>query len=133
MQRWANSAATPPAAPNRHWRHQVLGVVVRASPVDDSVRTPSRLVEFDVPGALVQLAGNYIFETEAIDFHGQLRLQAKLSQTQSGWKRIVLKPVDPFFSKEGAGTLLKIQVVGTRSAPQFGLDKKKDDKEAAKK
>ena len=92
-----------------------------------------RNLEFDVPGALVQLAGNYIFETEAIDFHGQLRLQAKLSQTQSGWKRIVLKPVDPFFSKEGAGTLLNIQVVGTRSAPKFGLDKKKDDKETARK
>lgn len=89
-------------------------------------------LEFDVPGALVQLAGNYLFETEAIDFHGQLRLQAKLSQTQSGWKRIMLKPVDPFFSKDGAGTLLKIQVVGTRSAPQFGLDKKKDEKEEGK-
>jgi hypothetical protein len=92
-----------------------------------------RNLEFDVPGALVQLAGNYLFETEAIEFYGQLRLQAKLSQTQSGWKRIVLKPVDPFFSKEGAGTLLKIQVVGTRSAPQFGLDKRKDAEKNAKK
>ncbi|MSO20277.1 MAG: hypothetical protein EXQ56_07385 [Acidobacteria bacterium] len=82
-------------------------------------------LEFDVPGALVQLNGNYLFETEAIDFHGQLRLQAKLSKTQTGWKRILLTPVDPFFSKEGAGTLLNIQVVGTRSAPQFGLDKAK--------
>ena len=82
-------------------------------------------LEFDVPGALVQLNGNYLFKTEAIDFHGQLRLQAKLSKTQTGWKRILLTPVDPFFAKEGAGTLLKIQVVGTRSAPQFGLDKAK--------
>jgi hypothetical protein len=85
-----------------------------------------RNLEFDVPGALVQLAGNYMFGSEAIDFHGQLRLQAKLSQTQSGWKRVMLKPVDPFFSKDGAGTLLKIQVVGTRSEPKFGLDKGSD-------
>jgi hypothetical protein len=84
-----------------------------------------RNLEFDVPGALVQLAGNYLFKTEEIDFHGELRLQARLSKTQTGWKRIVLTPVDPFFAKDGAGTLLKIQVVGTRSSPQFGLDKSK--------
>jgi hypothetical protein len=54
-----------------------------------------------------------------------VRLQAKVSQTMTGWKRIALKPVDPFFSKDGSGTLLPIKVVGTREQPQFGLDRKK--------
>jgi hypothetical protein len=34
----------------------------------------------------------------------------------------VLKPIDPFFSKQGSGTLLHIQVVGTSKEPKFGRD-----------
>ena len=32
-------------------------------------------------------------------------------------------PVDPFFAKDGAGTLLKIKVDGTSREPKFGLDR----------
>jgi hypothetical protein len=84
-------------------------------------------IVFRVPGADIQLSGNYGIDSEQIDMHGVARLQAKVSQTQTGWKRIVLKPIDPFFSKDGAGTLLPIAVTGSRSAPKFGLDKKKKD------
>ena len=83
----------------------------------------ARGMQFDVPGALVELNGNYLFGTEALDFHGKLRLQARLSKTQTGWKRILLTPVDPFFAKDGYGTVLPIKVTGTRSNPQFGLDR----------
>jgi hypothetical protein len=80
-------------------------------------------LRFLVPGAAVDLAGNYKFRNEQLDFHGTLRLDARLSQTQSGWKRILLKPIDPFFAKDGAGMLVKIKVTGTRSDPEFGRDK----------
>ena len=80
-------------------------------------------LEFGVPGALVQLDGTYQFGTEALDFHGKLRLQARLSKTMTGWKRFVLTPVDPFFAKEGYGTVVSIKVTGTRNSPQFGLDR----------
>jgi hypothetical protein len=88
-------------------------------------------IVFRVPGADIQLAGNYGIDSEQIDMHGFARLQAKVSQTMTGWKRIVLKPVDPFFSKDGAGTLLPIAVTGNRSAPKFGLDRKKKDEPAS--
>jgi hypothetical protein len=35
----------------------------------------------------------------------------------------VLKPVDPFFAKDGAGTLLSIAVTGSREDPKFGRDR----------
>jgi len=79
-------------------------------------------LSFAVPGAGVDLQGHYNLKSEEVDFHGALRLQAKVSQTFSGWKRWALKPVDPFFSKQGAGTLLHIQVTGTADEPHFGLD-----------
>jgi hypothetical protein len=81
-----------------------------------------RSLFFGVPGAKVDLKGSYDLHRDALDFHGTLKLQAKVSQTMTGWKRWALKPVDPFFAKEGAGTFFRIQVTGTSRAPKFGLD-----------
>jgi hypothetical protein len=88
-------------------------------------------LSFRVPGAAVDLAGSYGIYSEEIDLRGTARLEAKVSQTMTGWKRWALKPVDPFFSKNGAGTFLPIRVSGTRQSPQFGLDRKKEPEPAA--
>jgi hypothetical protein len=82
---------------------------------------------FAVPGAVVDLAGSYDMGSDVLDFHGALKLDAKVSQTMTGWKRVVLKPIDPFFSKEGAGTFLRIKVEGTADKPKFGLDRGKKE------
>ena len=63
-----------------------------------------------------------------MDFHGSLKLDAKVSQTMTGWKRWLAKPIDPFFSKHGAGTFLRIQVAGSSKDPKFGRDKGPKDK-----
>jgi hypothetical protein len=82
-------------------------------------------LSFAVPGSGVDLTGTYDLDHDKLDFHGTLRLEAKVSETMTGWKRWVLKPIDPFFSKQGAGTLLRIQVVGTSKEPKFGRDRGK--------
>jgi len=82
---------------------------------------------FAVPGADVELAGNYDMDHDGLDFFGMLRLQARVSQTMKGWKRWVLKPIDPLFAKGGAGTLLHVKVDGSARAPKFGLDRKWKD------
>jgi hypothetical protein len=79
-------------------------------------------LQFSVPGTHAAVAGKYSLDGDTFDFHGKLRLDAKLSQMTTGWKSILLKPVDPFFSKHGAGTELPFKVTGTRSEPHFGLD-----------
>ena len=57
------------------------------------------------------------------DFAGKVRTDAKLSQmVASRWKSILLKPVDPFFKKNGAGAEIPVKVSGTKTAPKFGLD-----------
>jgi hypothetical protein len=86
---------------------------------------------FQTPGAAVHLKGSYGIYSEQIDLHGIARLQAKVSQTMTGWKRLALKAVDPFFSKAGAGTLLPIKITGTRQKPEFGLDRRSKDKTGA--
>jgi hypothetical protein len=84
-------------------------------------------LSFAVPGAAVDLAGNYNLRADVLDFRGALKLQAKVSETMTGWKRWALKPVDPFFEKNGAGTFLRIKVDGTADDPNFGLDRGKND------
>jgi AsmA-like C-terminal region len=87
-----------------------------------------RNLTFGVTGATVDLAGTYGLRDEKLDFHGTLRLQAKLSQATTGLKSFLLKPFDSFFRKNGA-TVLPIKVTGTRDQPSFGLDfhRRKDE------
>ena len=101
---------------------EVISRMTGAFQLDNAVITFSDLT-FGVPGADVQLAGSYNLDADQLDFRGALRLQAKVSQTMTGWKHWLLKPVDPFLSKNGAGTYLKIQVVGNSKAPKFGRDR----------
>jgi|SRR5580700_5940679 hypothetical protein len=82
-------------------------------------------LQFEVPGAAAEVKGSYELGSEALDFTGDVRLQAKVSQTMSGAKRVLLKPVDPIFSRHNAGTYLPVNVSGTRDNPQIKLDVKK--------
>jgi hypothetical protein len=56
-------------------------------------------------------------------------VQARISQTFSGVKRWLLKPVDPIFAKEGHGAVIPIKIGGTRTEPQFGLNMRARKKE----
>jgi hypothetical protein len=79
-------------------------------------------LQFRIPGTQVNLTGTYGLDGNEFDFHGKARLDAKLSHMATGWKSILLKPVDPFFSKNGAGTEIPVKVTGTKSEPHFGVD-----------
>ncbi|HVZ20392.1 MAG TPA: hypothetical protein VG871_04985 [Vicinamibacterales bacterium] len=80
-------------------------------------------VGFAVPGALVQLSGTYAMERETIDFAGMLYMDAKVSDTTTGIKHVLLKIIDPLFRRDGGGSAIPIKITGTRSDPSFGLDK----------
>ena len=78
-------------------------------------------LEFGVPGAEIKLDGKYDLGGEALDFRGDLRMRAKLSQTVTGPKSVFLRVVDPFFKKDGAGSVVPIRITGTRDNPRFAL------------
>jgi hypothetical protein len=79
-------------------------------------------LHFLIPGTHIDMTGDYGLDGKEFDFHGTARLDAKVSQMTTGWKSILLKPVDPFFSKGGAGTEVPIRITGTQSEPHIGLD-----------
>ena len=82
-----------------------------------------RGLRYAVPGATVKLHGDYAVEDGRLDFHGELLLDAKLSQTTTGAKALLLKAVDPFFSNKNGGSRIPIKITGTRQQPQFGMDR----------
>ena len=80
-------------------------------------------LDYTMPGADVNLVGVYSLNGEQFEFTGKVRTKAELSQmVASRWKSWMLKPVDPFFKKNGAGAEIPVKVSGTKSAPKFGLD-----------
>jgi hypothetical protein len=78
-------------------------------------------VTFDVPGAVVELHGQYGMKREDITFNGNLYMDAKLSQATTGWKSWLLKAVDPWFRRNGK-TVVPLRIDGTRADPKFGVD-----------
>ena len=86
---------------------------------DSRLALPS--VSFDVPGALVELHGQYGMKREDIAFRGNLYMDAKISQTVTGFKSLVLKAVDPWFRRNGK-TMVPLSISGSRADPKFGVD-----------
>jgi len=89
--------------------------------LQDGILSFSRL-HFQIPGTHADMTGKYSLDGATFDFHGLLKTDAKVSQMTTGWKSILLKPVDPFFHKHGAGAEIPFKIMGTRSEPHFGLD-----------
>ncbi len=45
-----------------------------------------------------------------------------MSQTTTGFQSFLLRAVDPFFKKRGAGTVLPIRISGSVGQPEFKLN-----------
>jgi hypothetical protein len=79
-------------------------------------------VTYTVPGADIHMHGTYRTNGETLDFTGTAKMHATLSKMVGGWKGFLLKPVDRFFRKDGAGTEIPIYIAGTRDNPKFGYN-----------
>jgi hypothetical protein len=81
-----------------------------------------RDLSFRVPGAEVQLAGSYDLASEAMNFSGNLRMDASVSEAVGGIKSIFIKPFDFIFRKDGAGAVVPLSVTGTWRSPKTNVD-----------
>ena len=78
-------------------------------------------VQFQIPGAAVEISGIYALEPQALDLYGTLKMQASLSQTTTGMKSFLLRLADPIFSRHG-GTVLPIKITGPVDHPHYALN-----------
>jgi hypothetical protein len=85
-------------------------------------RLTFRDLHYYLPGGELQLAGAYALDDRGYDFTGKVRTDAKISQmVASRWKSVLLKPVDPFFHKNGAGAEIPVHISGANGKPKVGL------------
>ncbi len=74
---------------------------------------------FAVPGAVISLEGTYNLVSENLNFTGTAALKASLSKAVGGFKSVFLAPFNGLFAKDGAGSVIPIEIAGTRSEPDF--------------
>ena len=79
-------------------------------------------LEYKMPGAEVNLKGEYGLTGDTFDFGGTVRTEATASEMLTGWKKILAIPFDPLLKKNGAGLQVPVKISGTKAAPKFGLD-----------
>lgn len=79
-------------------------------------------LEYTVPGAVINLKGTYGVDGGKLKFAGTAKMEATVSAMVGGWKGLLLKPVDRYFQKDGAGTEVSIRINGTRANPQLSFD-----------
>ncbi len=76
------------------------------------VSTPDLL--FRVPGAHAALHGTFNLEDETAHLTGTLKMDATISHATTGWKSIVLTPLQPFFRRKfKPGSEIPIAVTGS--------------------
>jgi hypothetical protein len=79
-------------------------------------------LNYQMPGAQVQMEGKVELAGSTFEFHGKVRTQATASQMMTGWKSLLLSPFDRLLKKNGAGLELPIKLTGTRSTYDLRLD-----------
>ncbi len=79
-------------------------------------------LRYRMPGAQIELAGDYSLDGKTLEFEGKARTDATASQMLTGWKSWAAKPFDGLLKKNGAGVEVPIKVSGTKSEPKFGVD-----------
>ncbi|SNS24634.1 hypothetical protein SAMN05421770_101165 [Granulicella rosea] len=89
--------------------------------IDNGVMSLTHVVD-SMPGASVVMQGTYALIGGRVDMHGVARTAARASQLTTGWKSLLLKPVDPLFSKHGAGAEVPVKMTGDLAHPAFGTD-----------
>lgn len=87
---------------------------------DGVVRLPA--LKYTVPGAVIDLKGSYGMDGGTLNFAGSAKTEATVSAMVGGWKGMLLKPLDRYFKKDGAGTEVPIHIGGTKENPEFGID-----------
>jgi hypothetical protein len=101
----------------RRWSSQIGGNFTLANAMLDMPK-----LNYQMPGAQVELAGKYSLDGNTFDFAGTVRTKATASQMLTGWKSIVAMPFDKLLAKNGAGVEVPVTISGTKSDPKFGVD-----------
>jgi hypothetical protein len=79
-------------------------------------------IQASMPGAEAHLHGTFNLLDTRIHLTGQVALERGISHAATGWKALLLKPVNPFFRKKDAGAVVPVAITGKAQNPKIGQD-----------
>ena len=79
-------------------------------------------VSFQIPGATITMNGQFNLLNQHLDFHGDAKTQAELSDDTTGVKAVLLKPINSLFKKKNAGADVRVEMTGTYDKPHWGIE-----------
>jgi len=97
----------PPDSPDT----DVLSSLSGSVHIQDGIAHAARL-DFELPGASVQVSGTYDLRSQTANLQGDVRMQADISHVTTGFKSALLKPLAPMFKKKHAGAVVPIAITG---------------------
>ena len=89
----------------------VLSSLSGPATIRDGVVGSQHLI-FRFPGAEANLKGTFNLHDKSVHLTGDLKMETDVSNTTTGFKSWLLKPLAPFFKKKSAGAVIPIAVVG---------------------
>ena len=92
-------------------KSDVLSAVKGPAQIRNGIASSPHLT-FQVAGARATLQGTFNFHDQTVHLTGNLAMQAEVSHAVTGFKSVLLKPLDPFLKKRHAGAVIPIAVIG---------------------
>lgn len=115
------AADDPHGGANQSDATDVVSSLKGDTKIEKGIVTTQQL-HFAIPGASVELHGAFNLHDQSVHLVGNLRMQSDVSHTATGLKSFLLKPLAPFFKKQGAGAVIPIAVYGKPGSYKVGQD-----------
>lgn len=106
-----NAAAVSPVISRLHGTVEIRNGIAYA-----------RRLDFQMPGAAVDLNGTFNLRNQNAHLLGNVRMQSDISHLATGFKALLLKPLAPFFKKRGAAAVISIAITGAPHAYKVQQD-----------
>jgi hypothetical protein len=114
-------ASTSPGGPDQDYVADVVSSLKgKATIAKGNVTTQD--LEFQIPGAFVDLRGTMGLHGGSVHLVGNLHMQSDVSHAATGFKSILLKPLIPFFKKKKAGAVVSILISGKPGSYKVSQD-----------
>lgn len=104
-----------PAAPDSSGAPDVISQLHGEVQVRNGIAYAHKL-NFQVPGAAVNLNGTFNFHNRSAHLRGDLHMQSDVSHLATGFKSMLLKPFAPFFKKGNTAAVFPIAITGVPHA-----------------
>jgi hypothetical protein len=89
-------------------------------------------LNYEMPGADVNLTGEYSLDGQKFEFRGHVLTKADIAHmVASSWKAFLLEPASLLFRKKGGGASIPVAISGTQGKPKFGIEliKRQEEKD----